>query len=128
MKPVSYTHLVEADLGIVGNLNTAQLVDRLAHGLGAANGMAGVDPVSYTHLTRADTSQCLDHGTREVYPQHALSNLPAPAFTIWANAAEDMQAIRTTLKKGGLLLGYNPRAPGSRLKARARTSSRPSAS
>ena len=36
--------------------------------------------------------------------------------------------IRTTLKKGGLLLGYNPRAPGSRLKARARTSSRPSAS
>ena len=37
-------------------------------------------------------------------------------------------AIRTTLKKGGLLLGYNPRAPGSRLKARARTSSRPSAS
>ena len=29
--------------------------------------------------------------------------------------------IRTTLKKGGLLLGYNPRAPGSRLKARART-------
>ena len=38
------------------------------------------------------------------------------------------QQIRTTLKKGGLLLGYNPRAPGSRLKARARTSSRPSAS
>ena len=37
-------------------------------------------------------------------------------------------AIRTTLKKGGLLLGYNPRAPGSRLKARARTSSRPIAS
>ncbi len=38
------------------------------------------------------------------------------------------EAIRTTLKKGGLLLGYNPRAPGSRLKARARTSSRPIAS
>ena len=38
------------------------------------------------------------------------------------------QKIRTTLKKGGLLLGYNPRAPGSRLKARARTSSRPGAS
>ena len=36
-------HTVEADLGIVGNLNTAQLVDRLDHGLGAANGMAGVD-------------------------------------------------------------------------------------
>ncbi len=36
-------HAVEADLGIVGNLNTAQLVDRLDHGLGAANGMAGVD-------------------------------------------------------------------------------------
>ncbi len=40
----------------------------------------------------------------------------------------DAHDIRTTLKKGGLLLGYNPRAPGSRLKARARTSSRPSAS
>ena len=36
----------------------------------------------------------MDHGTREVYPQHALDNLPAPAFTIWANAAEDMQAIK----------------------------------
>mgnify|MGYP000396433391 CR=1 FL=1 len=36
--------------------------------------------------------------------------------------------IRTTRIAGGLLLGYNPRAPGSRLKARARTSSRPSAS
>ena len=41
---------------------------------------------------------------------------------------DKIDGIRTTLKKGGLLLGYNPRAPGSRLKARARTSSRPSAS
>ena len=41
---------------------------------------------------------------------------------------QEIKSIRTTLKKGGLLLGYNPRAPGSRLKARARTSSRPSAS
>ena len=36
-------HAVEADLGIVGNLDTAQLVDRLDHGFGAAVGMAGVD-------------------------------------------------------------------------------------
>ena len=43
-------------------------------------------------------------------------------------APKSLPPIRTTLKKGGLLLGYNPRAPGSRLKARARTSSRPSAS
>ena len=36
-------YAVEADLGIVGNLDTAQLVDRLDHGLGAAVGVAGVD-------------------------------------------------------------------------------------
>ena len=36
-------HSVEADLGIMGNLNAAQFVDRLDHGLGAANGVAGVD-------------------------------------------------------------------------------------
>lgn len=58
------------------------------------------------------------------------SSLLAP-FSAFANDLSDttaQDAIRTTLKKGGLLLGYNPRAPGSRLKARARTSSRPSAS
>lgn len=57
---------------------------------------------------------------------------PRPLI-VWANQLQSgiqsvPRKIRTTLKKGGLLLGYNPRAPGSRLKARARTSSRPSAS
>ena len=49
------------------------------------------------------------------------------SYTV-CNSQLYLAVIRTTLKKGGLLLGYNPRAPGSRLKARVRTSSRPSAS
>ena len=59
---------------------------------------------------------------------HFTADNEVVAAARWLHDSAKSGSIRTTLKKGGLLLGYNPRAPGSRLKARARTSSRPSAS
>ena len=90
---------------------------------GAQLTLYGPDKTEIDSWTSSDKPHRVEHLAPGTY---SLREMMSPRT--YDLAEEITFEIRTTLKKGGLLLGYNPRAPGSRLKARARTSSRPSAS